>query len=334
MKKIVTLGEIMLRLTPPGNKRFLQAESLDVTFGGGEANVAVSLAGYGYNAEFVTKLPPNPIGDCAVAALRKMNVKTDNIIRGGDRIGIYFLESGSAMRPSNVVYDRANSAISTAKAEEFDFDRIFDGADWFHISGITPAISKSAAEITEKALIAAKQKNITISFDINFRSKLWTVDEAAKTMKKLVPYVDVCFGNKWDAKNIMGLDIPDDASVKDACKIMSDAFGFKYIISSMRESRSASDNGWSACIYSAETDELYTSKKYNISPIVDRGGAGDSFAGGVICGLLDGNSFQDALEFGVAASALKHTIPGDFNNVTRAETEALAGGDASGRVRR
>lgn len=342
MAKVITMGEIMLRLSTPGFEKFIQADSFDVCYGGGEANVAVSLANYGHDAEFVTKVPANPIGECAVAALRKMNVGTSHIARGGERLGIYFLETGASMRASNVVYDRAHSSIATASAEDFDFDAIFEGADWFHFTGITPAVSDAAAELTELACKAAKAHGLTVSVDLNFRKKLWSSEKAQKVMSNLMQYVDVCIGNEEDAEKVLGFkpgntDVTSGelelAGYKDIFEQMVAKFGFKYVISSLRESYSASDNGWSACIYSSETKEFYHSKKYNVR-IVDRVGGGDSFAGGVICGLLDGKDFKDALEFGVAASALKHTIPGDFNLVSRADVENLVGGDGSGRVQR
>lgn len=342
MSKVVTMGEIMLRLSTPGYEKFIQADEFDVCYGGGEANVAVSLANYGHDAEFVTKVPENPIGECAVAALRKMNVETKHIARGGERLGIYFLETGASMRASNVVYDRAHSSISTAKPEDFDFDAIFEGADWFHFTGITPAVSDSAAELTEIALKAAKKKGITVSCDLNFRKKLWSSEKAQKIMTNLMQYVDVCIGNEEDAEKVLGFK-PGNTDVtsgelelsgyQDIFKQMVEKFNFKYVISSLRESYSASDNGWSACIYDRDSKEFYHSRKYEVR-IVDRVGGGDSFAGGVICGLLDGKNFKDALEFGVAASALKHTIPGDMNLVSRADVENLVGGDGSGRVQR
>lgn len=343
MAKIVTMGEIMLRLSTPGNEKFIQADEFDVCYGGGEANVAVSLANYGHEAEFVTKVPQNPIGECAVAALRKHNVETKHIARGGERLGIYFLETGAAMRASNVVYDRAHSSISTAVASDFDFDEIFENADWFHFTGITPAVSDAAAELTEAALKVAKAKGITVSVDLNFRKKLWSSEKAQKIMTNLMQYVDVCIGNEEDAEKVLGFK-PGNTDVtsgelelqgyRDIFEQMVAKFNFKYVISSLRESFSASDNGWSACIYSRDDKEFYHSRKYRISPIVDRVGGGDSFAGGVICGFVDGKNYKDALEFGVAASALKHTIPGDFNLVSRADVENLAGGDGSGRVQR
>lgn len=343
MAKVVTLGEIMLRLSTPNFERFLQADEFDVCYGGGEANVSVSLANYGHDAQFVTKVPDNPIGDCAIAALRKMNVGTSDIARGGERLGIYFLESGSSMRPSSVVYDRAHSAISEASVSDFDFDKIFDGCDWFHFTGITPAISDKASELCEAALKAAKAKGVKVSCDLNFRKKLWTSEKAQKVMTNLMQYVDVCIGNEEDAEKVLGFkpgktDVTSGelelAGYKSIFLQMVEKFNFEYVISSLRVSNSASDNGWSACIYSRDTKEFYHSREYRIHPIVDRVGGGDSFAAGVICGLLDGRDFKSALEFAVAASALKHTIPGDMNIVTRKEVETLMGGDGSGRVQR
>ena len=342
-KKVVTMGEIMLRLSTPNNEKFIQADELDVCYGGGEANVAVSLANYGHNVEFVTAVPDNEIGECAVAALRKYNVGTQNIAKCGERLGIYFLESGSAMRPSKVVYDRAHSSISTANVTDFDFDKIFEGVDWFHFTGITPAVSDSAAVLTEEALKVAKKHGVKVSVDLNFRKKLWSSEKAQKIMRNLMQYVDVCIGNEEDAELVLGYK-PGNTDVrsgdlelvgyKSIFEQMVADYNFEYCISSLRVSHSASDNGWSACIYSRDAKEFYHSKEYSIHPIVDRVGGGDSFAGGVICGLLDGKDFKAALEYGVAASALKHTIPGDFNLVSRKEVETLAGGDASGRVQR
>ncbi len=343
MAKVVTMGEIMLRLSTPGHEKFIQADEFDVCYGGGEANVAVSLANYGHDASFVTKVPNNPIGECAVAALRKHNVNTKFIARGGERLGIYFLETGASMRASNVVYDRAHSSISTAVAEDFDFDAIFADADWFHFTGITPAVSDAAAELTEKALQAAKKHGVKVSVDLNFRKKLWSSEKAQKIMTNLMQYVDVCIGNEEDAEKVLGFkpgntDVTSGdlelAGYEDIFKQMVEKFNFEYVISSLRVSHSASDNGWSACIYSRDTKEFYHSKEYRAHPIVDRVGGGDSFAGGTICGFLDGKNFKDALEFGVAASALKHTIPGDFNLVSRSDVENLVGGDGSGRVQR
>ncbi|MCP4179406.1 MAG: sugar kinase [bacterium] len=340
MKKVVTMGEIMLRLSTPGCSRFVQSDCFDVCYGGGEANVAVSLANYGYDSHFVTKLPKHEIGQSAVNALRNFGVSTDYIVRGGDRVGIYFLETGASMRPSKVIYDRANSSIAEADAKDFDFDAVFKDTEWFHFTGITPAISKKGVELTEAALIAAKKHNVTVSVDLNFRKKLWTSEEAQKVMSKLMKYVDVCIGNEEDAEKVLGFK-PEKTDVtsgtleldgyKSIFKQMIDKFDFKYVISSLRESYSASDNGWSALIYDGK--EFYHSKKYDIR-IIDRVGGGDSFAGGLISGFLDGKNMKDALDFAVAASALKHTIPGDFNLVSKEEVEILVGGDASGRVQR
>ena len=333
MAKVITMGEIMLRLSTPNFEKFIQADEFDVNYGGGEANVAVSLANYGHDAEFVTAVPNNEIGECAVAALRKYGVCTKHVARCGERLGIYYLESGCSMRPSKVVYDRAHSSISTATEADFDFEDIFKDADWFHFTGITPAISDAAAELTEKALIAAKKAGVKVSVDLNFRKKLWTSEKAQRVMKNLMKYVDVCIGNEEDAELVLGYkpgntDVTSGdlelAGYKSIFEQMVADYNFEYCISSLRVSHSASDNGWSACIYSRDS----------IHPIVDRVGGGDSFAGGVICGMLDGKDFKSALEFGVAASALKHTIPGDFNMVSRKEVETLAGGDASGRVQR
>jgi 2-dehydro-3-deoxygluconokinase len=340
MGRIVTLGEIMLRLSTPGYERFMQAESFDVCYGGGEANVAVSLAGFGHDASFVTKLPANEIGDAAVSALRRYGVDTSDIVRGGDRVGIYFLETGASVRPSKVVYDRAHSAIAEAVPSDFDFEKIFEGAEWFHFTGITPAISDNAAAVTKAALIAAKKKGLTVSCDLNFRKKLWSSEKAQKVMTDLMQYVDVCIGNEEDAEKVLGFKPADTdvtkgdlalAGYEDIFKRMKERFGFRYVVSSLRESISASDNNWSAAIY--DGNEFYHSRTYKLH-IVDRVGGGDSFAAGLICGLMDGKSGKEALEFAVAASALKHTIPGDFNCVTRNEVLALAGGDGSGRVQR
>ncbi|MBS4538668.1 sugar kinase [Clostridium sp. D2Q-11] len=339
-KKVVTMGEIMLRLSTPGYKRFNQAEKFDVTYGGGEANVAVSLANYGLDPYFVSKLPGNPIGQSAVNHLRRFGVNTDYISRGGERVGIYYLEAGASMRPSKVVYDRANSAIAEATLEDFDFDSIFEGAEWFHFSGITPALSKEAAKLTEEALKAAKKHNVTVSVDLNYRKKLWTPEEAKETMSRLMEYVDVCIGNEEDAEKTLGFK-PGETDVtkgeleldgyKSIFKQMKEKFNFKYVVTTLRESYSASDNGWSALIY--DGNEFYHSRKYDIR-IVDRVGGGDSFAGGLIYSLVDGKDFKDALEFAVAASAMKHTISGDFNLVSVDEVMTLVNGDASGRVQR
>lgn len=340
MAKIVTMGEIMLRLSTPGHSRFVQTDIFDVVYGGGEANVAVSCANYGHEAYFVTKLPEHEIGQAAVNALRRYGVRTEHITRGGDRVGIYYLESGSAMRPSKVIYDRAHSAIAEALPEDFDFDEIMKDADWFHWSGITPAISDRAAVLTRLACEAAKRHSVTVSVDLNFRKKLWTKEKAQEVMRPLMQYVDVCIGNEEDAELCLGFK--PDADVKGGktyaqgymsiFKAMAEEFGFRYVASTLRESFSASHNGWKAMIYDGK--EFYESKRYEILPIVDRVGGGDSFSGGLIHGLLTKATQGEALEFAVAASALKHTINGDFNMVSVGEVEALAGGDGSGRVQR
>lgn len=340
MKKIITLGEIMLRLSPQGNRRFVQAETFDVIYGGGEANVAVSLANFGHEACFVTKLPQNEIGQAAINSLRRFGVCTNSIARGGDRVGIYYCETGSAMRPSKVIYDRAHSAIAEASVTDFDFDSIMAGADWFHWSGITPAISDSAAEIVKAACIAAKAHGLTVSCDLNFRKKLWTSEKAQRIMRPLMQYVDVCIGNEEDAELCLGFKPQADVTAghteaegyKTIFREMAKEFDFKYVASTLRESLSASHNGWKAMIYDGK--EFYESRHYDILPIVDRVGGGDSFSAGLIHGLLTKPTQGEALEFAVAASALKHTINGDVNLVSVAEVEALAGGDGSGRVQR
>ena len=340
MAKIVTLGEIMLRLSPSGNNRFIQIDSFDAIWGGGEANVAVSCANYGHQAVFVSKLPKHEIGQAAVNALRRYGVDTSFISRGGERVGIYYCETGASMRPSKVIYDRALSSMATASAEDFNFDEIMEGAEWFHWSGITPAISDSAAEITKLACEAAKRHNVTISVDLNFRKKLWNKEKARSIMRPLMKYVDVCIGNEEDAELCLGFKPESDVEAgetnpsgyKRIFKEMMKQFGFRYVVSTLRESYSATHNGWKAMIYDGK--EFYNSKKYDINPIIDRVGGGDSFAGGLIHGLLTKNSQNEALEFAVAASALKHTIPGDFNHVTIEEVDALVNGNSNGRVQR
>ena len=340
MAKIVTFGEIMLRLSSPSYSRLVQSQSLDVHYGGGEANVAVSLSNYGEEAYFVTKLPDNPLGQSAVNALRKYGVDTSFVSRGGERIGIYYLETGASMRPSNVIYDRKYSSIYSAEEGDFDFDAIFEGKDWFHFTGITPALNPNVARLVEKACIAAKKHGCTVSCDLNFRKKLWTSEEAIATMTGLMKYVDVCIGNEEDAEKCLGFKAKGSQVAKGELNLegyrsvfsqMKEKFGFRYIATSLRESFSASDNGWSGLIYDGK--EFYHSKHYDVR-IVDRVGAGDSFAAGVIHGLLEYKDMKKALEFAVAASALKHTIPGDFNQVDAKEVEKLMGGNASGRVER
>ncbi|MBF1539773.1 MAG: sugar kinase [Prevotella salivae] len=340
MGKIVTLGEIMLRLSPAGNYRFVQSESFQIFPGGGEANVAVSLANYGHTACFVSKLPSHEIGQIAVNALRRYGVKTEYISRGGDRVGLYYAETGASMRPSKVIYDRAHSAIAEADISDFDFDKIMEDADWFHWSGITPAISDKAAEIVRVACEAAKRHGVIVSVDLNFRKKLWTSEKAISVMRPLMQYVDVCIGNEEDANMCLGYkpDADVEGGKTDAegyyeiFKGMMKEFGFKYVVSTLRESYSASHNGWKALIYDGKT--FYESKHYDINPIIDRVGGGDSFSAGLIHGLLSYKDQAKALEFAVAASALKHTIPGDFNLVSTSEVESLAKGNANGRVQR
>ncbi|HHW79714.1 MAG TPA: sugar kinase [Acholeplasmataceae bacterium] len=340
MAKIVTLGEIMLRLSTPERNRFVQTNNFDVVYGGGEANVAVSAANYGHDSYFVSKVPTHEIGQSALNALRQYGVNTSHIVRGGERLGIYFLESGASMRPSKVIYDRSNSAIALAKPSEFNFDEIFKDANWFHWSGITPAISKEAAELTRQALIAAKRNNVTVSVDLNYRKKLWTPEEAQLVMIDLMQYVDVMIGNEEDAELCLGFkpgntDVEkgtvDIQGYKNIFKEMKEQFGFKIVSSTLRESFSASHNGWSAIMYDGE--QYFESKRYDINPIVDRVGGGDSFSAGLIHGLLTRDK-QAALEFAVAASALKQTLPGDFNLMTVDEVDNLAQGDTSGRVKR
>jgi 2-dehydro-3-deoxygluconokinase len=339
--KIVTLGEIMLRLSTSGQSRFVQASSLDVNYGGGEANVAVSLANYGDEAWFVSKVPSHEIGDCAINELRKYGVHTEYMVRGGDRLGIYFLETGASMRPSKVIYDRAHSAIAEAEVSDFDFDKIFQGVDWFHFTGITPALGKKAQAICLAALKSAKKNHVTVSCDLNFRAKLWTSDEAQVVMNSFMPYVDYVIGNEEDADKCLGFkpegtDVNSGKLSVDGYKKMFEAmvakYHFKGAAASLRESHSATANGWSALLY--EGGKFYQSKHYEIDPIIDRVGGGDSFAAGLIYGLMHLNDGQKAIDFAVAASALKHTIPGDLAHSSLKEVLDLMGGDASGRVKR
>ena len=340
MAKIVTMGELMLRLSPEGNYRFIQADSFQIIPGGGEANVAISCANYGHDCYFVSKLPKHEIGQIALNGMRRYGVNCDFVARGGDRVGLYYAETGASMRPSKVIYDRAHSAIAEANPEDFDFDKIFEGADWFHWSGITPAISDASAECLRQSCIAAKKHGVTVSVDLNFRKKLWTSEKAISVMRPLMQYVDVCIGNEEDAELCLGFkpdaDVEggqtDAAGYEGIFRQMMQEFGFKYVVSTLRESFSATHNGWKALIYDGK--EFYQSKRYDINPIIDRVGGGDSFSGGLIHGLLTKPTQGEALEFAVAASALKHTIPGDFNLVSVEEVEALAGGSVNGRVQR
>ena len=338
MAKVVTLGEIMLRLSSKGNGRLLGSSEFDVCYGGGEANVAVSLAHYGHQAYFVTKLPNNDIGLSALKALRAEDIKCDYIHKGGDRLGIYYLETGSSLRGSKVIYDRQNSAFSQSEINEFDFEEILKDASVFHFSGITPALSENCAKITELACKTAKKLGILVSCDLNYRKKLWSKKQAQQVMIPLMQYVDICIGNEEDAEACLGYKPDSDVlkgktdadGYKAIFKKMFEDFHFKYVASTLRESYSASHNGWKALLF--DGNQFYESKHYDIYPIVDRVGSGDSFSAGLIHGLLKYESKQDALEFAVAASALKHTIPGDFNMVSEEEVINLMNGDASGRV--
>ena len=341
-KRVVTFGEIMLRLAPNGYYRFFQNDQLQATFGGGEANVAVSLANYGLDSVYVTKLPGHAIGQAAVNALRSFGVDTSHIVRGGDRVGIYFLEKGASQRGSVCIYDRAHSAIQEAQPADFDWDAIFAGADWFHFTGITPALGPNVVEICKEACRAAKARGVKISCDLNYRGKLWTREQAREAMTELCQYVDVCISNEEDAKDVFGIEAEstdiyageiNHEGYKSVAKQLADKFGFEKVAITLRESHSASDNGWSAMLYDVASDEYCFSKKYELR-IIDRVGGGDSFGGGLIYALLSGKSSQEAVEFAVAASALKHTIEGDYNMVTVSEVEKLAGGDGSGRIQR
>ncbi|MCL2801044.1 MAG: sugar kinase [Treponema sp.] len=338
--KVITFGEIMLRLAPEGYSRFVQAASFGAAYGGGEANVAVSLAGYGINAAFVTKLPKHEIGQSAVNKLREFGVDTSLIARGGDRVGIYFLEKGASQRPSKVIYDRANSAIAAAAESDFDWDKIFKDVSWFHFTGITPALSDNAAAICMNACKAAKSKGITVSCDLNYRVNLWSREKAGEVMSKLMEYVDVCIANEEDASDVFGIkasgsDVKtgkiDHDGYKEVAAALIKRFGLKQAAITLRESITANDNNWGAML--CDGSNYYFSKKYAVH-IVDRVGGGDSFGAGLIYANLTGMSFQDGLEFAVAASCLKHTIEGDFNLVSADEVKKLAGGDASGRVQR
>lgn len=345
MKKVITFGEIMLRLATPGYNRFIQSTQLNATFGGGEANVAVSLANYGIPVEFVTRLPQNDIGDWAISELRKYNVNTDSIIRGGDRVGIYFLETGAVARSSKVVYDRANSSIADIKPEMIDWDAVFEGAQWFHWTGITPALSQGAAAVCLEAIKAANRLGITVSCDLNYRKNLWKYGKSAsEIMPALVEGCDVILGNEEDAEKVFGIkpvgfDVTqteghvDSAAFESVCIQLKERFPrAKKVIITLRGSINANHNTWGGCLHA---DRLYESKRYDITHIVDRVGGGDSFMGGLIYGLISyPNDDQRALDFAIAASCLKHTIYGDFNLVSVQEVENLMGGDGSGRVSR
>ncbi len=340
MANVVTFGEIMLRLAPEGYTRFVQAPVYGATYGGGEANVAVSLANYGVDVAFVTKLPRHEIGQAGVNELRRYGVDTSNIARGGARVGIYFLEKGASQRPSKVIYDRAGSSIATAAPADFDWNAIFAGAKWFHFTGITPALGEEVAGICLDACKAAKEKGLTVSCDLNYRKNLWTREQAGRTMATLVPYVDVCIANEEDAADVFGIHAANtDVTVGkvnheayiDVARQLTGRFGCKQVAITLRESISAFDNNWSAMLYTG--GESYFSRKYAVH-IVDRVGGGDSFGAGLIYAGLEGMPPQQAIDFAVAASALKHSIEGDFNQVSVDEVKKLAVGDGSGRVQR
>ena len=342
MARVVTFGEIMLRLSPPGFERFFQSPVLGATFGGGEANVAVSLAHFGLDSYFVTRLPKHAIGDAAVKAVRAEGVRTDFIQRGGDRVGIYFAEAGASQRASTVVYDRAHSAIADIQPGSVDWAKVFEGAAWFHVTGITPALGASAAACTREALEAAKAAGARVSVDLNYRKKLWTEAQAQATMRPLMKWVDVVVANEEDIRLVLGLHVPDTdvtsgqlnlAGYRQVAEQLTREFGPSVVAITLRESLSASDNGWSAALWDAKNAAFYHSQHYTVR-LVDRIGGGDSFAAGLICGLVSGRAPEAALCFAVAASALKQTIPGDFNRVSVAEVDTLAKGDASGRVQR
>ena len=342
MAKIITFGELMLRLQPDRYERFVQCDHVAFSFGGGEANVAVSLANFGQDVGFVTKLPDHAIGQAAVNSLRRYGVDTSKILRGGDRIGIYYNEKGASQRGSICIYDRANSAIAQAEPGEFPWEEIFDGAQWFHFTGITPALGGKLPEICEEACKAAKARGCKISCDLNYRGKLWTREQARRIMERLCQYVDVCVANEEDAKDVFGMEAPktdisggklNREGYRSVAKQLADRFGFQKVAFTLRESHSASDNGWSGMLYDGATGDSRFSRRYDLH-IVDRVGGGDSFCGGLIYGLMAGKSDRETIEFAAAASALKHSIEGDYNMVTAAEVEKLAAGDGSGRIQR
>jgi len=340
MSKVVTFGELMLRLAPNGYYRFFQNDQMQATFGGGEANVAVSLANYGLDSIYVTKLPKHAIGQAAVDSLRYFGVDTSKIVRGGERVGIYFLEKGASQRGSVCIYDRAYSAIAMAQPEDFNWNEIFEGTDWFHFTGITPALGGNMVEICKQACQAAKAHGVKISCDLNYRGKLWTRAEARDAMTELCQYVDVCISNEEDAKDVFGIEAEDTdiyggklnhEGYKSVAKQLMDKFGFEKVAITLRTSISANDNDWAGMLYDGK--DFCFSKSYHLH-IVDRVGGGDSFGGGLIYALLSGKTTQQAIEFAVAASALKHSVEGDYNRVSVSEVEKLAGGDGSGRVQR
>jgi len=340
--KIVTFGEIMLRLSPPGFERLLQSPMLEATFGGGEANVAASLAHFGLDSCYVTCLPAHAIGEAAVRALRTEGVRTDYIVRGGSRVGIYFAETGASQRPSTVIYDRAGSSVSAMASDAVKWDDVMAGAAWFHVTGITPALGERAAAATCAAVEAAKRAGARVSVDLNYRKKLWSTTEAQQTMRPLMRSVDVVIANEEDLQAVLGIAVAgadpvsgalDAEAYRDAAARVSRECGPRLVAVTLRESVSASDNGWSAVLWDDEHATLHRSQRYDVR-LVDRIGGGDSFAAGLIYGMVTGRPLDASLRFAVAASALKQTIPGDFNRVSVAEVDALAAGDASGRVQR
>jgi 2-dehydro-3-deoxygluconokinase len=340
MEKIVTFGEIMLRLAPEGYCRFVQAPAYGATYGGGEANVAVSLANFGLDAAFVTRLPKHEIGQAAVNNLRQFGVDTSKIVRGGDRVGIYFLEKGASQRPSKVIYDRAGSAIAAASPGDFDWKSIFQDAQWFHFTGITPALGDNVAAVTLEACKAAKDGGLSVSCDLNYRKNLWSRKKAGEVLARLMPFVDLCIANEEDAADMFGIHAKNSdvtagsinhEGYKEVAKTLADRFSFKKVAITLRESISANDNNWAAMYYDGAG--FYFSRKYAIR-IVDRVGGGDSFGAGLIYANIKGLGPQESVDFAVAASCLKHSIEGDFNQVSIDEVKKLAGGDASGRVQR
>ena len=340
MSRVITFGEIMMRLNPEGYLRFVQADRFEATYAGGEANVAVSLANYGHDAAFVSKVPAHEIGQAAVNALRRYGVDTGSILRGGDRLGIYFAEKGASQRPSKVLYDRANSAIALAKAEEFDWAKILDGADWFHFTGITPALGGEMPEACLEACRMAKKLGVKVSCDLNYRKKLWSREKAGEVMSQLMPYVDVCIANEEDAKDVFGIAAEntdlntgklDHDGYVSVARQLTERFGFEKVAITLRGSISASDNDWAGMLYSQ--GKACFSTQYHVH-IVDRVGGGDSFGGGLIHGLLAGWDPQKTIDFAVAASCLKHAVEFDFNQVSVSEVESLAAGNTSGRVQR
>ena len=342
MPKVVTFGEIMLRLSPPGFERFFQSPLLQATFGGGEANVAVSLAHFGLESYYVTALPKHAVGEAAVKALRAEGVRVDHIVRGGDRVGIYFAEAGASQRASTVIYDRAHSSVSAMKPDAVNWPAVMSGAAWFHVTGITPALGANGAEATRQAMAAARAAGVRVSVDLNYRKKLWTEAQAREVMGPMMKNVDVVIANEEDLQSVLGVHVEgtdvtsgqlDIAGFRSAAERVTREFGPSMVAITLRESVSASDNGWSAALWDASANTMHRSQRYDVR-LVDRIGGGDSFAAGVIYGLVTGRSPEAALRFAVAASALKQTIPGDFNRVTVDEVDRLAGGDASGRVQR